>query len=154
LKRINKILTAATLLALNTGNLLAATTPGKATESLQGEILGIGQTIGTGLIVFIMIFSIAAPIGGFFFAKNMSKKKAEQNQEESGGIMAFVWGAGGALAGFFATFFVIGYLGSMADEGATAGEVDLVKGNQFVIKNVLGNLITNTGKSLGGAATP
>ena len=146
MNNIKKLLGAVALFALATQNALAIT-PGAATKSLQGEIVGIGQTIGVGLVVLLIIIYVAAPIGGFLFAKNISKKKAEQNQEESGGIMSFVWGMGGAIAGFFAVFFVAGYIGAMSM--ATDGNVDLVKGNQFIMSAVLGKIITASGTELG-----
>lgn len=153
MKKIFKKLGLVALFTLLTQTVLMANiTPGEAAESLQGEIIGVGQTVGIGLVVFLMILYIAAPLGGFLFAKNQSKKKAEQNQEESGGLMSFVWGMGGALAGFFAMFFIVGYIGSMTGENQQNSTIDLVQGNQDVMKPVLGAIIKSAGGQLSGTA--
>lgn len=120
-----------------------------ASTALNDEIIGIGQTAGLILFLTIILAFIAVPIGGMFFAKGLAKKKAEQNQEESGGLMTMVWAMGGGIAGFFAVFIVVGFMGSMM-KADSSSDIDLVQGNKYVISNVLGAMLTKTNSDLGG----
>jgi len=117
-----------------------------ASSALSEEIIGLSKTFGLALFIFIILAFIVVPVAGMFFAKSLAKKKAEQNQEEVGGLTSMVWAMGGGIIGFFAVFIVVGFLGSMMD--SATGDIDLVKGNKFVISKVLGSLLTNTENSL------
>lgn len=117
-----------------------------ASTALNQEIVGISKTIGLVLFVIIILAFIAVPIAGMLFAKGLAKKKAEQNQEEVGGIMTMVWALGGGIVGFFAVFIVVGFLGSMMQADTT--DINLVSGNKHVISKVLGSLLDNTENSL------
>ena len=126
---------------------LFAVTGSGASTALNDEIIGISQTAGLVLFMTVILAFIAIPIAGMFFAKGIAKKKAEQQQEEAGGLMTMVWAMGGGILGFFTVFIVIGFLGSMMDaSGGTT--IDLVKGNRFVISKVLGSILTKTETSL------
>ena len=123
-----------------------------ASTALNQEIIGLSKTFGLILFVVIILAFVVVPVAGMFFAKSLAKKKAEQNQEEVGGITSMVWAMGGGIIGFFAVFFVVGFLGSMMNDDGT-GKIDLVKGNKHIISAVLGSLLTNTKTSLGGGSS-
>jgi len=134
------------LMALSSASLFAES---GASTALNAEIVGMSQTIGLVFFMALILAFIALPIAGMMFAKSLAKKKAEQNQEEAGGITTMVWALGGGIVGFFAVFIVIGFLGSMMQEGGD--DINLVQGNKFVISKVLGSLLTNTNTSLQSA---
>lgn len=142
---MKKMIIALTLLMLSSATLYGAS---GASTALNDEIIGISKTMGLVLFILIILAFVAVPLAGMFFAKSLAKKKAEQNQEEAGGIMTMVWGMGGGIVGFFAVFIVVGFLGSMMQPNTTT--IDLVSGNKHIISKVLGSLLTNTEQSLGG----
>ncbi len=140
---MKKIFSILSLLAMSSATLFAES---GASTALNQEIVGISKTIGLVLFVVVILAFVAVPIAGMFFAKSLAKKKAEQNQEEAGGIMTMVWALGGGIVGFFAVFIVVGFLGSMMQADST--DIDLVSGNKHVISKVLGSLLDNTQNSL------
>jgi len=123
-----------------------------ASEALNKEIIGISKTLGTALFLALILMYIAVPIGAVFLGKGIAKKKAEQNQEEAGGITTMVWALGSGIAGFFAVFIVIGFLGSMMKDDGTS-TIDLVKGNKYVISKTLGSLLSNTESGFTGSGS-
>lgn len=140
---MKKLFSILSLLVLSSATLFAES---GASEALNQEIIGISKTIGLVLFIVIILAFIVIPIAGMFFAKGLAKKKAEQNQEEAGGLTTMVWALGGGLVGFFAVFIVVGFLGSMMQADTT--DIDLVSGNKHVISKVLGSLLDNTQNSL------
>jgi len=136
-----------------------------ASQALNKEIIGISKSFGLALFLFIMLAYIAVPIGAIFFGKGIAKKKAEQNQEEAGGITTMVWALGSGIAGFFVVFVVVGFLGSMmqgtsnSSNGANGAVVqgsdgiDLVAGNKHIISKTLGSLLNNTENDLSGSSS-
>ena len=141
--RFNKLMVMFVALMFTTTSVFAES---GASTALSEEIIGLSKTFGLALFIFIILAFIVVPVAGMFFAKSLAKKKAEQNQEEVGGLTSMVWAMGGGIIGFFAVFIVVGFLGSMMD--SATGDIDLVKGNKFVISKVLGSLLTNTENSL------
>jgi len=132
---INKIVEPAVKQLKGEANTTASSGSGGLDEGID-MVASTGKLFGM-LIVVVAVSLWLLPIAFAVLVYTGQKKKAEQMHEEVG-LKAAIMALLAAVLGAAVAYYIVGSIGSYAEEGAGISKVDLVKGNKYFLQAIIG----------------